>query len=150
MRACTVGFLCAMKRVTEHNVRKATVLEKWVFLLQRAAGYEATELRGMLEEPELQEAIGVLEMIAKTPDQRELYETRLKMQRDEAARLEYAELKGRAEGREEGELLGQVRMLEGLLNLPRSSDEELAAQTMDQLRARAADLQNKLRARLRD
>lgn len=135
-------------RVTEHNVKNASPLEKWVFLLQRAADYSPDELRELLPEPELQEAIGVLEMIAKTPDQRDLYEARLKMQRDEAARIEYAKTEGRTEGRSEGELIGQIRTLESLLGIPVSTDQEIAANSQDQLRARAAELQTKLRSRL--
>lgn len=131
-------------RVTEQNVKNASAFEKWGFLLRRAAGLEAAELRGLLPEPELQEAIGVLEMIAKTPDQRDLYEARLKLQRDEAARIEYAE----AKGRKEGELIGQIHTLEALLGIPLSTDQILATSTSEQLRDRAATLQERLRGRL--
>ncbi len=83
-------------------------------------------------------------MIAKTPDQRDLYEARLKLQRDEAARIEYA----KTEGRSEGELIGNIRAFETLLGLPISTDQEIAAKTPEELQSRAAELQNKLRGRL--
>lgn len=45
-------------------------------------------------------------MIARTPEQRELHEARLKLQRDEAACLEFAMSEGIAKGRLEAEQIG--------------------------------------------
>ena len=67
------------------------------------------ELIDRLGEEVFAEASGVLEMIAKTPRERELYEARLKLQRDEHARLQAAEDQGRAEGFEEGLVEGHTR-----------------------------------------
>ena len=64
-------------------------------------------------------------MIAKNPEERRYYESRLKMQRDEQARLEAAEERGEARGRAEGEAhglaIGRVKLLEQLSGLPESS-----------------------------
>lgn len=82
-------------------------------------------------------------MIAKTPTQRMLYEARLKFQRDEKARLTYAEQKGR----EEGEQIGRIRLLQQLLGMRESSREQLAQMDLSALEAMAADLQTQLRSR---
>ena len=100
-----------------------------------------------LVDQEFAEATGVLEMIAKTPTQRILYEARLKFQRDERARLTYAEEKGREKGREVGEQIGRIRLLQQLLGMSESPREELSEMDLTALEALAADLQTQLRSR---
>jgi flagellar biosynthesis/type III secretory pathway protein FliH len=60
------------------------------------------EIRQRLPDPVFLEATGVLEMIARDPEQRSLYEARLKAERDSRANLDYASREGREQGREEG------------------------------------------------
>ncbi|MFN0051686.1 MAG: hypothetical protein ACKV0T_05820 [Planctomycetales bacterium] len=90
-------------------------------------------------------------MIAKSPRERELYEARLKMQRDEAARLKYSMeeglAKGHVEGRVEGRLIGQIQLLQQLLGLSESPTDELAAIPVDQLSSLFSDLQTQRRER---
>jgi flagellar biosynthesis/type III secretory pathway protein FliH len=114
-----------------------------------------------LGDPIFAEAIGVLEMIAKTPRDRQLYEARVKMQRDEKARLEAAILeglrRGRAEGRTqglaglaegkakgiaEGEARGRLRVLLELLNLPQANDFD--SLSIKALEALAGDLKQQI------
>ena len=97
-------------------------------------------------------------MIARTPRERQLYEARLKMERDAAAKLEYAKAegleegleKGREEGREEGrlqgEFAGRIRLLQQLLGLPESAANELVEMNIAQL----SDLASRLQTQLRD
>jgi flagellar biosynthesis/type III secretory pathway protein FliH len=89
-----------------------------------------------------------------------MYDTREKAIRDQqwilnAARregLEAGELKGRKEGREEGreegELFGKIRMLQSLLSLSQSTDEELQPKSRAELETIATELQAQLRKRL--
>jgi predicted transposase/invertase (TIGR01784 family) len=56
--------------------------------------------------------------------------------------------KGREEGREEGELFGKIRMLQNLLSLPLSTDDELQAKTRIDLETMALELQAHLRKRM--
>jgi predicted transposase YdaD len=84
----------------------------------------------MFTDPEIIEAAGVLEMISQSPEQQQLYDSRLKFQLDEAARLEQArdegEAKGRVEGRVEGVLIGRVMALQELLGMTPSTSDELS------------------------
>ena len=87
-------------------------------------------------------------MIQRTPQQRSQYEFRLKAQRDERARMQYAVEQARAEGEARGEargrLLGQVEMLRGLLGLESSQADELS---VGELTAIVDDLKQQLRDR---
>ena len=79
-------------------------------------------------------------MIQRTPEQRSQYELRLKAQRDDQARLQHA----RAEGRAEGELAGQIKLLCQLLGKEASSLDGLSN---DQLGSLMNDLKKELRDR---
>ncbi len=99
-------------------------------------------------------------MIARSPRERELYEARLKMQRDEQSRiaaakdqghaagleegLEQGLEKGREEGLEKGCLVGRIQLLENLLGLSESSSVELNSQPLAALSQMASDLQKRL------
>ncbi|MFN6130787.1 MAG: Rpn family recombination-promoting nuclease/putative transposase [Planctomycetota bacterium] len=56
--------------------------------------------------------------------------------------------KGREEGREEGELFGRIRLLQKLLGLSQSTDEELITKSSADLDAMATELQAQLRMRM--
>ncbi len=118
-------------------------LEQWAFFFRRASDLTAEELQARLPGEVFSEATGILEMIAKDPQQRTLYEERLKMQRDEQARLQAA----RAEGRAEGEVRGRIRLLQQLLGLPESLEEEFQGRSQDELATLEAELQRRLRQR---
>ena len=103
-------------------------------------------------------------MIARTPEQRELHEARLKLQRDEAACLEFAMSEGIAKGRLEaeqigyqrgepigqqiglrrGELIGMIRLLQKWVGQPQSASEEFAKSGTAELQAQIAVLQRQL------
>ena len=84
------------------SVVQATPLEKWAYFFRNAAQLTPSEIAARLTDAAFVQAAGVLEMIARTPRENELYNARLKMERDEAARLEFAKDEGRVEGRVEG------------------------------------------------
>ena len=121
-------------RAAPHNVDEVSPIERWAFLLLNADRIDADVLRRLLPELELHNALGVSEMTARSPETRELYEARLKVKRDEKARLDYARSEGRAEGLAEGEQIGlargekigQIRLLERLLHRSPTDDAELA------------------------
>ena len=58
---------------------------------RKAATLTADELALRLPDPVFAEARGVLQMIAKNPEERQMYEDRLKAERDEWARTAQAE-----------------------------------------------------------
>ncbi len=97
-------------------------IEMWVYFLRWASELTAQQLGDRLGDEVFAEAAGVLEMIARSPRERELYEARLKMQRDEQSRIAAAKdqghaaglEKGREEGLEKGCLVGRIQLLENL------------------------------------
>jgi predicted transposase YdaD len=56
-------------------------------------------------------------------------------------------IQGREEGREEGELIGKILLLEELLGLPRTAKSDLLASEPEALRSRVTALQTELRER---
>ena len=92
-------------------------------------------------------------MISQTPEQLYEYNARVKAQRDEEARIIFAqqqgieigqaqgikigeargETRGEARGIRKGLLQGQILLLQQLLKLPTCSDEQFAACDIDQL-----------------
>ncbi|KAA5538994.1 Rpn family recombination-promoting nuclease/putative transposase [Roseiconus nitratireducens] len=125
------------------NVPITDPVEKWVYFLQSAEHQTREQLVARLGEETFSEAAGVLEMIARTPRERELYEARLKLQRDEQSRLDAA----LAQGLEKGQYLGRIQLLESLLGQDTSPTDALKARSVDELQALEADLQRRLRER---
>ena len=82
-------------------------------------------------------------MISRSPDDRALYEARLKLQRDEQSRLAAAE----ARGRMQGALIGKIQLLQGLLNEPEQSSDALMSMPEKTLNSLLASLQERLRSR---
>ena len=82
-------------------------------------------------------------MIARNPEEKRYYESRLKMQRDEQARLEAAEERGE----ERGKAIGRVQLLQSLAGNPESTVEQLRARTLDDLAVMEEDLKRQLRDR---
>jgi predicted transposase/invertase (TIGR01784 family) len=150
-------------QVTRENLARATAAERWAFFLLNAGTMEPDELRELFPEPEFVEAMGVLEVIKKTPEQRDEYISRMKFQLDEAARLQYAReegeksgeergeergrREGRQEGRQEGELIGRIVVYQELLGLTQPTRGELSEYEASQLIELANDLQLHLRTR---
>ncbi|MFM7836732.1 MAG: hypothetical protein ACKPJD_33480, partial [Planctomycetaceae bacterium] len=127
------------------------------------------QLAVLMPDKEFTEAAKVLDMIAQTPEQLQEYNARLKAQRDEEARIifgrqqgleigealgeargieigeargiEIGEARGEARGIRRGLLQGQVVLLQQLLRLPVSTDEQLAAFDLDQLNQMLTQLQ---------
>ena len=123
-------------------------IEAWLYFFRRADKMTTEEIKDRFQSPAFSEAAEVLDMIQRTPQQRSQYEFRLKAQRDERARMQYAVEQARAEGEARGEargrLLGQVEMLRGLLGLESSQADELS---VGELTAIVDDLKQQLRDR---
>ena len=122
-------------------------IEQWAFFFRQAMNLSPAELSDRLCDEPFAEAAGVLEMIARNPREQELYEARLKMQRDEQSRIEAAKDQSREEGREEGRLIGRIQLLQQLLRLAESPAEDLKNRPVDELEAMESDLQRQLRER---
>ena len=77
-----------------------------------------------------------------------MYDTREKAIRDQQWILNAARREGLEIGREEGELFGKIRMLQNLLSLPQSTDQELQPKSRTELDRLATELQAQLRKRM--
>ncbi len=129
-------------------------VEQWLYFFRRAANLTPEELYHRLPDPVFAEATGVLEMIARNPEERQHYEDRLKAERDEWARTAQAKLDGLEEGMQKGmekglrrgQIIGKIELLCELLNQPYTGQHPLHEQTIEQL----ASLETQLQRRLRD
>jgi len=126
----------------DDNEAIADPRDQWMYFFRRAEGSTVEELLERLPDPVFKRAVGVLEMISRTPDQRRHYDARLKWELDENTRIQTAF--------EEGEALGRIeliRTLEILLQMQISSDAELRGKSIEELRQRAQYLQELIRNR---
>jgi flagellar biosynthesis/type III secretory pathway protein FliH len=110
--------------------------------------YDAQTLGSLFSQPEFQKATDSLDRIAKKTEDKAMYDTREKAIRDQQWILNAARREGREEGREEGELFGKIRMLQNLLSLPQSTDQELQPKSRTELETLATELQTQLRKRM--
>ena len=147
-------------------------IEAWLYFFRRANEMTTQEIKQRFSSPAFTEAAEVLDMIQRTPQQRDQYELRLKAQRDHRARLQQAtadgETRGRAEGfaegfakgfakgfaegfakgfaegKAEGKIIGQIETLASLLKVQVTTLDNLS---VEELRSVADDLQSQLRDR---
>lgn len=109
-------------------------------------------LGGILTEEPFQEALGVLEMISKTPEDYQYYEDRLKSIRDERWLLRSARLEGEKLGEERGVklglIVGQIQALQAALLDPVIPEAELLARSQAELKTTLAELQSRLQLRM--
>ncbi len=142
-------------RPSGDNIGELPADEKWLYLFKHAAETSPETLADLLRDPAYREALGILQMISKSPEDFQYYEDRLKFLRDERGKLLAAEqdgeqrglVKGREEGREEGKLAGKIQTLQELLGDTITSDDELLSRDRDTLRTELASLQARLRRR---
>lgn len=118
-------------------------IDQWAYFFRRSQHLTIQELTSRLPHPVFTEAAQVMEMISRTPEDRALYEARLKLQRDEQSRLEAAEARGEARG----VLIGKIQTLQNVLNEPEQSSDELTTLSEENLNSLLASLQTRLRSR---
>lgn len=133
-------------------------VDQWLHFSRTASQSTPEELARRLPDPVFQEATGVLEMIARNPQERQFDEDRLKAERDEWARTEQAKLEGIEQGIqqriEQGIQQGKrtersrmVQVLRDIIGDVTPSDKELAGLSLDEVTAIETDLQRRLRER---
>ena len=132
----------------ESELETASLLDRWLYWLLHAHQYDAQTLGSLFSQPEFQKATESIDRIAKKTEDKAMYDTREKAIRDQQWILNAARREGREEGREEGELFGKVRMLQSLLSLAQSTDEELQPKSRTELETIATELQAQLRKRM--
>lgn len=133
--------------VDRQNLEVASPTEQWAFFLRYAHTLSYEEICQLFPAPEFVEAAGVLEVINQSPEQNELYSSRLKYLLDEASRLDSVRRDGLKEGLREGLQKGRIELiqtLQRLLKLPESTMEELLAVEESRLAQISEELQQQL------
>jgi predicted transposase/invertase (TIGR01784 family) len=149
----------------ELTISKASPLARWAWLILNAHKYTAEELRSLFPELAFQRAIGCLESISSKTEDKIMHDQREKAQRDydwmlSTARkqgieegieqgIEQGVEKGIEKGREEGAIIGAIQALQQILGESISAGDTLAAESFTELQAKLADLQSRVRSRLK-
>jgi predicted transposase/invertase (TIGR01784 family) len=129
----------------------ATPQDIWLYFLRHAAELDSDALPTALDRPEIHRAMKELLMLTQNDRERELYEARLKMQRDIRSSQREEREQGRQEGREEGWRLGlaeQIQFCQRLLQRPLTAREDLVALSSAELEQQVTNLQTELANRL--
>ena len=140
--------------LSEAELTTATRLQKWAWFMNHASECDAARLRSLLTAPEHLKATGVIEVISKSPEEKMLYDARMKAIRDQKMftedlieanqiAVETARKVAIQEGRQEGRLVGRIQTLQEMLDEPVVADEVLISMSnaelellLEQLRAR--------------
>jgi predicted transposase/invertase (TIGR01784 family) len=149
-------------QVTEETVYHAAPVERWAWFLRHAEDLTSDQVARLFPDEEFAEAAEVLEMIAQTPQHLVEYNARLKAQRDEEARILYAQQQGKTEGIaegidigrrqgidigvEKGVLIGQIALLQRFLRQPVWPEQQFQQYGVDQLRDMVTELQQRFDA----
>ena len=127
-------------------------MARWVYWLCHAQEYEAARLRTLLPQEGFQQATQAIETIALKTEDKTMYDTRIKAERDRLASLEWAMEKGLEKGREEGlekglitGFIGRIQLCQSLLGRPETPSAELQVRSLEALQELAgqADLRNR-------
>jgi hypothetical protein len=127
-------------------VQIADPRDQWMYFFRRAEGSTVEELLDRLPDPVFKRAVGVLEMISRTPDQRRHYDARLKWELDENTRIQSAFEEGEIKGREEGEIK-LIQTLQEILGGPVSDAAVFQGRSLEQLRVMTEELRKKIQRR---
>lgn len=120
------------------NQKVLDPLDQWMDFFCNAKGSTPEELRARLSSPVFGEAIGVLEMISKTPEQRRYYDARMKWERDEHTRVALA--KAEVERAVTEGKLDMIRLLQGLLAESSPNPEAIRNMSLNELDAMISEL----------
>jgi hypothetical protein len=136
-------------QITAETLYNATPIERWCWFFCHVQELTTEQVSLLLPEQEFTEAARVLDMIAQTPEQLYEYNARLKAQRDEEARIIYAQQQGieigEARGIRRGLLQGQILLLQQMLKLPTCTDEQFAACDINHLTQMLTQLQQQFK-----
>jgi predicted transposase/invertase (TIGR01784 family) len=136
----------ARYNLQESDLRSAGELDCWLYWLLHAHEYESGALLKLLPQPAIRQATETLVRIAQITEDKAMYDARERAIRDRQWELDARERKGEIKGRTE-EKIETIHILQGLLCIPRSDEQELHSMTLEQLQSMTTDLQEKLRRR---
>lgn len=115
------------------------------YFLKHGENLDSAALPAPLEIPAIHRAVGVLDMISQSELDRVEYRQRLKRQRDLLSHDKLLIEGAIEQGLERGELIGEIRAIERFAGEPETPREVLLQTPLDQLRARLAELSERVR-----
>jgi len=131
-------------------LRSGDLLEWWLYWLRHAQDCEPDALQAAFPQPAMRRASETLIRISEISEDKAMYDARERAIRDRKWELDEARLEGKLECERDGLIKGKiemVRMLQGLLYMPASDEQELSAMGLEGLESLTAGLQEKLRGR---
>jgi predicted transposase/invertase (TIGR01784 family) len=117
-----------------------TPLERWCYFFKHGASLDPDNLPETLAVPAIRQAMEVLMRISQSEIDRQRILERQRAERDAANLREEARV-ARQEGREEGELVGSIRLLQQLRDQTRTPREDLHRLSLDELKQMMEALQ---------
>jgi predicted transposase/invertase (TIGR01784 family) len=139
--------LIELPKFNKTSDQLASELDRWCYFLRHGADLDPDTLPASLDVPEIRRALEVLAMFTKDENEREIYELRLKYQRDHDGYIQYlkdAATDAEARGEKKGALMGQVRLCQELLKQSPTPQPELSALDEETLAALLAQLRKQL------
>jgi predicted transposase/invertase (TIGR01784 family) len=130
--------LLELPKFTKTADKLRSGLDIWLYFLRHAAKMDTEAVPVALQQPLVLRAVEELKMLSQTDLERERYEARRKAQLDYNTGLKVS----RMEGREEGEKIGVIHLLERWLNRPETPTEQLTALSIEELTRLADGLQD--------
>jgi len=116
-------------------------LEVWLYFLRHAEKMDTAAIPATLRQPLILKALKELEMVTQDEIERIRYESSVESERAYHFNMRMSERKGR----EEGEKLGAIRVLERLLGKPETPAEKFSGISLNELDRQIADLERQVR-----
>jgi hypothetical protein len=132
--------------ISESELRSASTLDCWLYWLLHAHEYEPEALAKLLPQPAIRQATETLARIAEITEDKAMYDARERAIRDRKSEISAAIREGEIKGEIKGEI-ETIQMLQGILHVPVSEEQELRTLTLEQLQALTSGLQEQLRGR---
>lgn len=123
----------------------ADPLEVWAYFLRHAERLDTEALPAALNVPPIHRALEELLMLTQNDLERERYEARMKLHRDEISWRKAARDEGRQEGIKEG-IIGQIHLCQRLLKRDVTPSAELEALPLEELHRRVEQMEKELLA----
>jgi len=113
-------------------------IDQWLYFLKHGETLDEKALPATIDDEAIRQAVEELMVLSKRDLEREIYEGREKLRRDENARMRHALQQGRSEGEaagiEKGMLIGQILLLQSSLGDEATPKAALQSMSLDELR----------------
>jgi predicted transposase/invertase (TIGR01784 family) len=122
----------------------------WCYFLTNGESLDPDNLPARFAGPAVAKALEVLKMLKQSELEWHRYQSQLKARRDRAAEITDVRAEGLEKGLLIGDIIGRVHAFQGLLGRPLTPRSDLLVLSLDELRARAAELEREAATRLKN